>query len=189
MRRRGIVGALLTLALLGCSEPQPASQNSRRPLYFDVKGLVEQQMQALDQRQRAVTKRVTLRDGATETVRVPAVKWANELQVFLQADINKAALRGAYAMDSTMQDGQLRRTYTRRQELDHAPVRQLTVMEQGGVPQELTAEITQANPLFVSSKQLHMQFEAGQLRSYDVHGTQKLIFFDALQYSTAGRVE
>ena len=33
-------------------------------------------------------------------MRVPAVKWADELQIFFQADINKAALRGAYAVDS-----------------------------------------------------------------------------------------
>lgn len=187
---RAVLG-LLVLFAAGCGNDASAPAGpARRPLYFDVKGLVEEQMQALSQRRAAVRKRVTLRERAPEAVRVPVVKWADELQVFLQADINKTALRGAYTIDSAqLPGGATRRTYTRRTPLATASVEQLSVVQQGAMPQQLSATIIQSNPLFSTRKQLQMEFRGGQLARYGVKGTQKLIFFDALEYSTDAAVE
>jgi hypothetical protein len=178
------------VGLAGCGDAGPAAPVARRPLYFDVKGLVTQQVKQLDQRQAAVTKQVSLRGNATETVRVPAVKWADELQIFFQADINKAALRGVYAVDSVMlPGGVLRRTYTRLPGQANAPVEQLTVLQQGAVAQEVAATIVQSNPLFSAQKQLRFQLQNGKLSRYEVVGTQKLVLFDTLHYTAGGRVE
>ena len=176
--------------LASCGEAGPAAPTARRPLYFDVKGLLDQQVKQLAARQAAVTKQVSLRGNAPETVRVPAVKWADELQIFFQADINKAALRGAYTVDSVaLPGGLLRRTYTRLPGQPNAPVSRLMVVQQGPVAQEIAATIEQDNPLFSAQKQLRVQLQDGQLRSYEVLGTQKLVLFDTLRYSAAGRVE
>ena len=193
MRKRDLAmgGWVLGVALLaGCGEAGPAAPVARRPLYFDVKGLLKQQVAQLAQRKAAVTKHVSLRGGTLETVRVPAVKWADELQIFFQADINKAALRGAYAVDSVaLPGGLLRRTYTRLPGQPNAPVARLMVMQQGAVAQEIAATIVQSNALFSTSKQLRFQLQNGQLRNYEVMGTQKLVLFDTLRYSAAGQVE
>ncbi|WP_199243492.1 hypothetical protein [Hymenobacter sedentarius] len=182
-----VAGALL---LGSCGDASPAAPAARRPLYFDVKGLLTQQVAQLAQCRAAVTKRVSLRGNATETVRVPAVKWADELQIFFQADINKAALRGAYAVDSVaLPGGLLRRTYTRLPGQPNAPVARLTVVQQGPVAQEVSATIVQNNPLFSAQKQLRFQLQNGQLRRYEVVGTQKLVLFDTLRYAAAGQVE
>ncbi len=176
--------------LAGCGDAGPAAPAARRPLYFDVKGLVAQQIAQLAQRQAAVTKQVSLRGEATETVRVPDVKWADELQIFFQADINKAALRGAYTVDSVaLPGGLLRRTYTRLPGQPNAPVASLTVLQQGAVARELGATIVQSNALFSARKQLRFELENGQLRNYKVVGTQKLVLFDTLHYAAAGRIE
>ena len=183
-------GGLLALLLAGCGEAGPAAPVVRRPLYFDVKGLLTQQVAQLEQRHAAVTKHVRLRAEAPETVRVPTVKWADELQIFFQADINKAALRGAYTVDSiVLPGGALRRTYTRLPGQPNAPVTRLTVVQQGTEPQEITATIIQRNALFSAQKQVLMQLQRGQLRRYEVVGTQKLVLFDTLRYSAAGVVE
>ena len=182
-----VVGAGL---LAGCGDAGPAAPAARRPLYFDVKGLLNKQVAQLAQRHAAVVKRVSLRGNATETVRVPTVKWADELQIFFQADINKAALRGGYAVDSiVLPGGLLRRTYTRLPGQPNAPVTRLTVVQQGAVAQEVAATIVQNNALFATRKQLHFQLQNGQLRQYEVVGTQKLVLFDTLHYAAAGRVE
>ena len=176
--------------LAGCGEAGPAAPVPRRPLYFDVKGLLTQQVAQLTQRRAAVAKRVSLRGASPETVRVSAVKWADELQIFFQADINKSALRGAYAVDSVLlPGGLLRRTYTRRPGQPNAPVARLQVVQQGPVVQEIRAVVEQENALFSAQKQLRLTLHDGQLRSYEVTGTQKLIFFDALRYAAAGQVE
>ena len=182
-----VVGAGL---LTGCGDAGPAAPAARRPLYFDVKGLLNKQVAQLAQRHAAVTKRVSLRGNATETVRVPTVKWADELQIFFQADINKAALRGGYAVDSiVLPGGLLRRTYTRLPGQPNAPVARLMVVQQGAVAQEVAATIVQNNALFATRKQLHFQLQNGQLRQYEVVGTQKLVLFDTLHYVAAGQVE
>lgn len=176
--------------LASCGDGGRAAPVARRPLYFDVKGLLNQQIAWLAAHQAAVTKHVSLRGNAPETARVPAVKWADELQIFFQADINKAALRGAYTVDSVaLPGGLLRRTYARLPGQTNAPVTRLVVVQQGLVAQEISATIVQNNPLFSAQKQLRLQLHDGQLRRYEVAGTQKLILFDTLRYAAAGQVE
>ena len=182
-------GGLLALLLAGCGE-SPAAPPARRPLYFDVKGLLTQQVAQLEQRHAAVTKHVRLRAEAPETVRVPAVKWADELQIFFQADINKAALRGEYTVDSVaLPGGVVRRTYNRQPGQPNAPVVCLVVVQHGAEPQEIAATVVQNNALFSARKQLRMQLQHGRLSQYEVVGTQKLVLFDTLHYSAAGVVE
>lgn len=187
-------GALLALG--GCeggSPPaDPAAPGSPRLVgpYFDVRGLLDAQVKQLGARHPGVTKQVSLRGQAPETVQVPQVKWADELQIFYQADINKAALRGAYRLDSVAEaDGRVRRTYTLRPGRDNAPVTQLSVLSAGGQPQEVQATLRQNNVLFSGQKALQLTLQQGQLRSYGVRGTQKLIFFDTLRYQTQTRVQ
>lgn len=154
-----------------------------------MRGLLDEQVRQLTARGPAVEKRVSLRGGATETVRVPQVKWADELQLFYQADLNKAALRGAYALDSAREpDGRLRRTYTLRPGYDAATVRRLSVLSQAGLPQQLDATLRQDNALFSAQKQLSLTLDHGQLRAYGVRGAQKLVLFDTLRYQTRATV-
>lgn len=188
-----VVAAALLAAgglLGGCGE-SPAPAGAARPgLYFDVKGLVNGQIEQLTARRAVVEKQVSLRGGATETTTVPQVKWADELQLFLQADINKVALRGAYAVDSSRgADGSSQHRYRRRAGHDNAPVEELLVRRgQQGQPVEIRASISQQNALFATHKQLRMQFSRGQLAGYGVMGTQKLVLFDTLRYATAATV-
>lgn len=187
--------ASLLLVLSGCDSgaqaPDPAVPGAPRTAgpYFDVRGLLDAQIQQLSARRPGVTKRVSLRGGTTETVRVPDVKWADELQIFYQADINKAALRGIYRVDSTTEAGGTRRTYTAQPGHENAPVTRLSVLSASGQPQEIEATLRQDNPLFFGQKELRLTLQQGQLRSYSVSGTQKLVLFDTLRYRTAAEVQ
>ncbi len=183
--------------LAGCERPAtgPAAASATGPSaptgpYFDVRGLLDGQVRQLTAGRPAVEKRVSLRGGAPETVQVTQVKWADELQLFYQADINKAALRGAYALDSVrLPDGSLRRTYTLKTGQENAPVRRLSVLSRGGRPEQLDATLRQDNVLFSAQKQLSLTLTNGRLRAYAVRGAQKLVLFDTLRYQTAARVQ
>lgn len=183
---RKLLPALLLPGLLAACGGSDTSISAarRRPLYFDVKGLLDAQIQQLTARRAGATKVVSLRDGQPETTDVPTLKWANELQVFFQADINKAALRGAYTVDSTLLPGEERRYYTRRPGYDNAPVAELSVLTRQGQAEDVTAVITQDNTLFSTRKRLHLRLTQGRLVEYGVRGTQKLVLFDTLHYAT-----
>jgi hypothetical protein len=189
------VAAGVLLALAGCGQgtagPDPATPGAahRAGPYFDVRGLLDAQVQQLTASHPGVEKRVTLRAGAPETVRVPHVKWADELQIFYQADINKAALRGAYTVDSaSLPGGAVRHTYRLRPGHDNAPVLRLDVTSAAGLPQEIGATLRQDNALFFGQKDLQLRLQKGQLRQYSVRGVQKLVLFDTLRYATAARL-
>jgi len=159
-----------------------------RPAYFPLKEYLDVQVARLNQQQPPVEKHVTLRGSAPETARVPKIDWAKELQVFYQADINKPALRGAYAVDSTtLPDGTRRITYTRQPGFDNAVVRLAVVRDAAGV-RAVDATLQQNNPLFYSEKKMQLQGEAGSLATYQVRGVQKLVLFDTLRYATNARV-
>ncbi|SNC76745.1 hypothetical protein SAMN06265337_3541 [Hymenobacter gelipurpurascens] len=185
---------LLLLMAVGCGqEQQPvrasSNQPSKPPLYFDVAGFLGQETARLNQQHPAVEKQVKLRNGVLETTRVPQVDWTKELQIFQQADINKPALRGTYAVDSlTTPEGLTQRTY-RRQPGQDFPVEQLSVLTEGNKLRTLTATLAQDNPLVYSQKKLELQCQDGHLTAYRVDGIQKLILFDSVRYSAQGRVQ
>lgn len=189
-----VFGALLTLS--GCDKgaqaPDPAAPGAPRPAgpYFDVRGLLDAQIRQLAARHPGATKQVSLRGGPIETVRVPQLKWADELQIFYQADINKAALRGAYRLDSAIEaGGATRRTYTAQPGHPNVSVTRLSVLSAGGQPQEVEATLKQDNTLFLGQKQLHLTLQNGQLSAYSVQGSQKLIFFDTVRFKTVTQVQ
>jgi hypothetical protein len=176
----------------GAQAPDPAAPGAPRAVgpYFDVRGLLDAQIRQLSARHPGATKEVSLRGGPVETVRVPEVKWADELQIFYQADINKAALRGAYRLDSTTEaGGATRRTYTAQPGHPNASVTRLSVLSAGGQPQEVEATLRQDNTLFSGQKQLRLTLQNGQLSTYSVRGSQKLVLFDTLRFSTSVRVQ
>ena len=188
----GIAG----LALLGgCNRPttgpdpaRPEAPHQAGP-YFDVRGLLDAQVRQLTARRAGVEKRVSLRGSAPATTRVPQVKWADELQVFYQADLDKGALRGAYAVDSAVLSGGIvRRTYRRLSGHANAPVLRLDVLSRAGLPQEITATLRQDNALFFGQKTLRLDLQNGQLHQYGVRGVQKLVLFDTLRYQTQASV-
>jgi len=189
-----LFASLLALGSCGGSTtaPDPAVPGAPRAVgpYFDVRGLLDAQIRQLSARHLGATKQVSLRGGPVETVRVPEVKWADELQIFYQADINKAALRGAYRLDSaTEADGATRRTYTAQPGHDNVTVTRLSVLSAGGQPQEIEASLKQDNTLFSGQKQLRLTLRQGLLSAYSVEGTQKLVLFDTLRFKANVRVQ
>jgi hypothetical protein len=194
MRNAAFAPLLLLFVAVGCGQEQPpvsagAGKPARPPRYFDVAGFLGQEAARLNQQKPAVEKQVKLRNGVLETTRVPQVDWAKELQIFQQADINKPALRGTYTIDSlTTPEGLTKRVY-RRQPGQEYPVEQLSVLTEGNQLRLLTATLAQDNPLVYSQKKLELQCQNGHLTAYRVDGIQKLILFDSVRYSAAGKVQ
>jgi hypothetical protein len=188
-----LLPALLLLAACGSEDASVRPAANRKPNYFDVKGLLDKQIAELNRQQPVVEKQVRLRDGKVETTRVVKTDWSKELQVFYQADINKPALRGAYAETVSASAGKPNgvQSYKLIAPDAKAPVASLVVGTTGDASstnQELAAVIRQDNPLFYSEKRLRLRTQGGALKEYEVQGVQKLIMFDTVYYTVRTRV-
>ena len=183
----------LLLAACGSEDASVRPAANRKPNYFDVKGLLDKQIAELNRRQPVVEKQVRLRDGKVETTRVTKTDWSKELQVFYQADINKPALRGAYAETVSAASGKPDgvKSYKLIATDAKAPVVSLVVDAGSNAPggnQEIAAIVRQDNALFYSEKRLRLSTYNGVLKAYEVQGVQKLVMFDTVRYSVFTRV-
>ncbi|TYZ09209.1 hypothetical protein FY528_10700 [Hymenobacter lutimineralis] len=188
MRKAWLLGMGWLAAACSSNTGTTPGQPAPRSRYFALNSFLEEQAKQLNQRQPGVTKQVRLRTGGQETTQVKQLDWRKELQIFQQADITKPALRGAYTVDSTVENGILRRRYQRRPGIEH-PVRQLTVLSNGPQVVAVEAVITQDNPLVYSNKTVELHCQNGQVASYRVNGVQKLVLFDSVRYAVSSRVQ
>ena len=175
--RLAATGLYCLLTLASCQTP---AENSTEPnAYYDVKGFVQSQIELLSRQQPTIEK--TMIVGQDEEKRTTKeVDWKKELELFLQADINKPAYRLSYAVQHP---DSLTYEYTLQTEED-LPVRFLKVVldKDSGKPTLIEAKISSKNKLYESEKNLLMQCEertgVWRIISYQIEGFQELVISD-----------
>ncbi|GHB53643.1 hypothetical protein GCM10007390_03080 [Persicitalea jodogahamensis] len=157
----------------------PAETRTEPNAYYDVENFVQNQIKLFSQQQPSIEKTMVV--GEDEEKRnTRAVDWQKEMELFLQADINKPAYRLSYA---TARPDSLTYEYRLQTEED-LPVRFLKVVldEDNGKPAVIEAKISSENKLYESEKNLSMRCEerAGiwQITSYRIQGFQELVISD-----------
>ena len=120
----------LLLLLTACYAEEVREDMSRDP-FFNLQAYIDRQVDSLQAADIAVTKTITL-NGTTETQELADLKFANDLRIFREADINKPAWLDKYRSEREERDGQLVQTYTA---LDSSlQTRELTVVSEDGDP-------------------------------------------------------
>ena len=107
--------------LLACQTP--AEKHDEPDVYYDVKGFIQNQIQLLNQ-QKPVIEKTMIVGKDQEKRSTNEVNWQQELELFVQADINKPAYRQSYAI---AQPDSLTYEYTLQTKED-LPVRYLKVV-------------------------------------------------------------
>ncbi len=165
------------MATISC---QTTAETSTEPnAYYDVKGFVQNQIELLSQNQPTIEKTMVVgQDREQRSTR--EVDWSKELELFLQADINKPAFRLSYA---TTRPDSLTYEYRLQTEED-LPVQFLRVKldENSGKPALIEAKISSENKLYESEKNLVMRCEEKEgvwrISSYQIKGFQELVISD-----------
>lgn len=179
---------LLPLLFSGCNNP---AQSDLPPVYYDVGGFVNRQITDLSARKPLVQKAVQInQERSQQTVRT--VNWQRELELFLQADINKPALRSSYAI---ARPDSLTYRYTLKNSEERLTVRSLLVKVDSVTrqPRRIEAVLQTSNPLYASER--HLLLESGptrtgwQVNHYKLYGFQKLSFFDKNEFSVEARIQ
>lgn len=152
-------------SLLSCEK----TETQQTKTYFDLNGILKQQLATLQKEQPTFQKTVTLNEQK-ETIETNKINWEKELELFLQSDINKPAFRMSYdsIKVSNMVKYQLKTG-------ENAPVKELILLYDSN--KQLSRVIISTatdNLLYNSAKNLKLELADNQLIGYSVKAFQEL---------------
>jgi hypothetical protein len=178
---------LLLLGLVACA---PEEKQAALNQYFDIDTFVKKQMAQLDSLHPMVEKKV-LAGQQEEAKQLTTINWAKELDLFVQADLNKSAYRNSYLIEKPTP----RLVIYRAKPGEAIPVKYLKIELDSleGRLENVEALITSENYLYHSEKKLSLHCaldKQGQwlLSQYHVSGFQRLAFFEKKPFDVQGRV-
>ncbi|WP_090603126.1 hypothetical protein [Parapedobacter koreensis] len=91
---------MLLAANASCSNPDGSQSISSQNVYFSLGDYFTQEADRLQQRAPDIAKTVS-KNGETESRDTRIGNWKNELELFIDSDINKPAWQHSYRIDST----------------------------------------------------------------------------------------
>lgn len=183
-----ITSLIFFLMLVSCDRPQEKSAGNKS--YYDLQGFIETQITFLSERKPTVDKIMQV-SGKSESRSTREVDWKKELELFIQADINKPAYSKSYTVS---RPDSLTSVYTLKTD-ENIPVKSLTIQldKATGNPVLVKALIRSENKLYLSEKniELHCINESNQwhLTSYAIKGFQKLAMTDKKDFDIKARVK
>ena len=163
----------ILLLFSGCSSS--SDEHAQKQLYFfDIAGYFKQQASLLSG--KPVLKTVN-KNGSGETKKVLIKNWEQELQLFADADINKAAWKNSYKKDSTASV----LLYTA--EDPELKVRSIKITFKNQQPKEIVIHTQSTNLLYHTTEKLI--FIPDSL--YQISKHQKVILLGSNNYEISGR--
>jgi hypothetical protein len=185
----------ITVMLLSCDPLHLNTEeiNIEQHSYYDVKGLINQQIEYLGGVSPEVQIIATV-NGTREERKVTqsdSAFWAKTLGLVNKADINQPALRGVYAEKDSMiatKDLKLKSFYPK--EKQHTNVLYLNVYYDSTLSniQHVETLVRDKNLLYVTERKMKLSFEDYQgkarIKRYEVFGKQKIIFGDTTHFTT-----
>jgi hypothetical protein len=165
---------LTPLIFAGCGSPAP--QGAAPDPYFDLKGYFQQEVARLNKLQPLVDKTVTVNEKA-ERKKFKVANWADELTVFIDADINKSAWQGLFTVTRT--DSVERY----RSDDDKVPVKLVQVERKNKVITGITILLVTKNYLYQSADTLRYYPD----RLYEIRKQQHIKLLDPKQYRVSGK--
>lgn len=172
---------ILFLFLAACTNSENKIQSKN---YYDLAGLLNQQITELSAKKPLVEKTVAVKDK-NERIETKDIDWNKELELFLQADLNKQSYQSAYTID--VKDKKL--SYTLK-EGTKMPVKQLIIeLDANDLPKHVEASMNTSNYLYESDKKLSADFANNKLKNYKIEGYQQLFIGEKKPFSVEGKIK
>lgn len=170
----------ISLLLVGCTESE--TQNSTKT-YFDLAGLVNQQITELNKNQPLTHKNLTI-EKKKEVLNTNKIDWRKELELFLQADLNKQSYQLSYNKEETSQMA----LYTLK-EGENLAVKSLKIIfDEDKKAKNIEARVQTGNYLYQSEKHLFMTLDKNHLIHYQIDGWQELFIGNKKSFKVDGIV-
>lgn len=175
------------VSLSGCSDQD--SEKDGEKVYYDLRGFIENQIVYMTEKRPEVTK-TTFLNGESETSKTKDINWKKELELFLQADLNKPSYKRSYNIvrkDSSWYE------YTLKPSAN-LPVRYLKITTGKNLnqPVYVKALIRVENKIYKSEKEIELtcayRNNLFELSAYSVKGYQKLIFLEEKSFRIDSKI-
>jgi len=171
----------ISLLLVGCTELE--TQNSTKT-YFDLASLVNQQIAELNKNQPLTHKNLAIEEKK-EVLNTTKIDWQKELELFLQADLNKQSYQLSYNKEETP-----KMAVYMLKEGESLPVKSLKIIfDEDKSVKHIEALIQTENYLYKSEKYLLMTLDKNHLTHYQIEGLQELFIGKKKRFKADGIVE
>jgi hypothetical protein len=168
--------------MVGFSACQSGSAEMRVKKYYDLKGLVEKQIEALKSEKPKIQKSISMNE-TLENQTIDSLDWSQELDFFIQADLNKPAFVSSYRTDSSTMGVK----YFLK-ETENLPVKFLEINRMGEDGIEVRALVSNNNYLYDTERNLKLAIKQGQLLDYQIDGFQKVVFGEKKNFKITGTI-
>ncbi len=177
---------VLFFLLVSCSKSEqvPLDNPTQLEKYFPLNQFVQDQITQLDGKK--VSKMMIIKGKeAAVTMEMDAEEWRKELDIFIQADINKNSLASSYTTEESSQ--LLRHTLIPGEKGD---VQMLTIHRLDDKISTVDFSFSKENLFYLSkgSGSLKMTADGNSISSYEVNGYQKVWFLPANIMLTEGTI-
>jgi hypothetical protein len=184
-------GWIVILFCVACNHAPVSTQK-----FFDFDGLIDDQVEQLDQSRGVLEKSVKMGLNGTDSTYVPSAKgWESELEIFRDLEIiNRPTYRDAYKLDDPLPD--IASNLKVRQYVSvKSPLHLVRFYYQNefGNLKKIEAAFTEKNILYSTSRSLLMEFDdhngKPQLTHYAMDGFQKMVLSDTVRFSVQGNID
>lgn len=163
--------------MLGCEQEEQVDPKNMQ--YYDLRGFIENQIVYLTEKRPQITKSAVL-NNKQEVVKTQDIDWKKELELFMQADINKPSFRNSYQITAKTAG-----IYEYKLKADNdLPVRYLKILTDTSrnQPVFVKAIIRSKNRIYESEREIELtcsiKDNLTHLTGYRIKGYQQLILTD-----------
>lgn len=185
---RALLFLFASIVIFGsCQNP---TDTTTAQSYFDVKGFIEKQITELNKRKPLVNKEMALGENS-ENKQTTEIDWRQELELFIQADLNKQAYQLSYTVSQPNSTTYL---YVLKSG-EKLPVKSLKIEvdEVSKQPKLIEALLEEENRLYNSEKKLQLTCTMRPegvwlIKTYEISGFQHLSITDKKTFLVKGAI-
>ncbi|GAB4339781.1 MAG: hypothetical protein OHK0038_19080 [Flammeovirgaceae bacterium] len=155
-------------------------------MYFDLKGLIEEQVEQLKEENPKVKKRVEMA-GKKEELDECIKDWEKELKLFLDADINKSILIGLYDTKEEKKEKWTIVRYLPKKSVEG--VQEMQIWKENESIRKIVVKTGKANVLYDTEKTLVLELENEKLSQYSIQCSQKICVSSPDYYNVVGYIQ
>lgn len=184
------------ILLLSCQQGEVVNQLQKEP-YFDLKGLINQQIAILDSLNPPVEIKAKIKDAEeTITTQKDSSTWRASLKLLRDADINQPVLQGSYIVKDSFdsQQGLQLKLYEAKENADTS-IPYLKVYYQDSIAniKRIETVFQEINVLYSTQRIMSATFDhfegKPRIMRFETQGKQKMLFKDSIFYGMQAKIE